>query len=243
MTPFLSLSCCTFVRLDNSRQKLTNQNSEMNLACLNLTVSVNVVEPKQNQNKALVRKRSKPTTDSEGKAKFFYLHESCQLAQTTVSCMVLSGVVKVCEEGQRNAQQAHHQIRDGQVKEKQLNRGFLTSPAQECYNRYHSSVTSHSDDEDKSFRTAIYFIKKTLVMLFGFNDVLVNKTKGSTIEQFSCPTIAVISQCITYQNNSFYYRFPPLIFGLSRCCDRADPALFCLVSASSPLLFGESIKA
>ena len=85
--------------------------------------------------------------------------------------MVLSRVVKVCEEGQRNAQQAHHQITDGQVKEKQLNRRFLTSPAQGCDNCHHSSVTSKSEDEDKTFKKSnIFYLKKekNLVKLFGF---------------------------------------------------------------------------
>ena len=69
--------------------------------------------------------------------------------------MVLSGVVKVSEEGQRNGQQAHHQIRNGQVKEKQLNRGHggvLSSPAQGFDNCYHNAVTNQPNDEYESLK-------------------------------------------------------------------------------------------
>ena len=47
-----------------------------------------------------------------------YLHEARKLTQAIVSDMVLIGVVKITKNGQRNAQQAYHQIRNGQVKEK-----------------------------------------------------------------------------------------------------------------------------
>ena len=39
-----------------------------------------------------------------------YLHESRQLTQAKISFVVLSWVVKISKDGQRNTQKAHHQI-------------------------------------------------------------------------------------------------------------------------------------